>query len=532
MLVLLPPAIVLATAALFRHVILSLSLGIISAAYIASHWSIIDAIKLAFSGIYSVISDPASLLLFGFLLALGTLIELMTHAGGILASTTYLKKLVTTKRSAEGCSLLLSCIFMLDDYLNNLMTGSIIRPLTDSFRIPRIKLAFLLNSMSSPLCSIIPITSWAAMILTQLHTAGISDISTKPWIINADSLITHFHTLPFVFYTLFIIISAATIILFQLSFGTMKEHEEIALKTGNLFGGKESTQKTDSEPEKNGSLSNFIIPIAAFIIILLFCILWTGKSALLGGSSYSFIETIKNSSVLGSLLSASLITLLATSILYKLRGEASLSHIFISLVRGISLMKNSLIVLILAFSLGALINGPELNTGGYLAHLISLQLPLSLLPAIIFALATITTSSTGSSWGTILVLMPLVIQTLASLTIGSYPLLPDMIPLLYPSLGALIAGSVAGAHLSPITDATVVSAMAARANHLDHVKTQISYSLPAVGGTLIAFLVIGITTSWPLFISWILAFGIGISFTLAILFTRHALAHHKQKQSF
>ncbi|HBY05586.1 MAG: Na antiporter NhaC [candidate division TM6 bacterium GW2011_GWE2_42_60] len=528
-LVILPPVLVLATAALFRHVILSLSIGIISAAFIASHWSLTATLTRTFSSIYSVISDPTSLLLFGFLLALGTLIELMTHAGGISASTSYLKKFVTTKRSAEGCSLLLSCVFMLDDYLNNLMTGSIIRPLSDSFSIPRVKLAFLLNSMSSPLCSIIPVTSWAAMILTQLQTSGVSDTSAQLWLINADSLITLLHTLPFIFYTLFIIISAAIIVLFQLSFGTMKQHEEIALKTGNLFGGKENTQKIEPDSKKAGSLSNFIIPIAAFIIMLLFFILWTGKSALLGGSSSSFIDTIKNSSVLASLLLASVVTLTITSLLYILQKQASLIHIFMSMGRGISLMKNSLIVLLLAFSLGTLINGPELNTGGYLAHLISLQLPLALLPVIIFILATVTTASTGSSWGTILVLMPLTIQTLTSLASGAYPLFPTLIPLLYPSLGALIAGAVAGAHLSPITDATVVSSMAARANHLDHVKTQISYSLPAVCGTIVALLITGLTSTWPLLMSWAVAFAAGLCLTLAILFIRHVIAHRKPK---
>ena len=127
--------------------------------------------------------------------------------------------------------------------------------------------------------------------------------------------------------------------------------------------------------------------------------------------------------------------------------------------------------------------------------------------------------------------MPLTIQTLTSLASGAYPLFPTLIPLLYPSLGALIAGAVAGAHLSPITDATVASSMAARANHLDHVKTQISYSLPAVCGTIVALLITGLTSTWTLLMSWTVAFAAGLCLTLAILFIRHAIAHRKQKNN-
>lgn len=525
--VLLPPLIVLISAAVSRHVIASLCAGIISASLIYTKCAPIQTITHIGQSLFHTVTEPSKVELFAFLAILGAIIELMTQSGGVAAYTKFMQRFVKSKRGGEGASLILSSIFFLDDYLNSLTTGSIMRPLTDALRIPRVKLAFLLNAMSSPLCPLIPVTTWAAMIITQLQDAGISDKAGSSMLINADPLFTYVTTIPFIFYAFFIILTAVLVVTLRLSFGTIHKQELCAEQTGNLFGGKEPFN-TPREASTSGSLADFFVPILTFVAGTIFFLFYSGNSILLGGS-HSLVETLRNADTMVSLLRASILTLLVialTDVLkYKFSILKMLKKVNVAVIQGIKLMKNSLTVLLLAFTFGHIINN-DLQSGAYLANIISASLPLAILPLIIFILATITTASTGSSWGTIAILMHLTVTTLASLasTAATLPLAISSVPLLFPSIGALIAGSVAGAHFSPITDATVVSAMSAGAYHLDHVKTMISYALPALIGTGISFLIMGFTASWNLWTSYFIALAAGIFVTVTLLLVRHLFA--------
>lgn len=517
--VLVPPLLVLGAAALTRNVIGSLLLGIGSAALIFTHGSPLPALIHATQTIAGVISQTGNIHLFAFLLLLGTIIELMTHVGGIAAYTALLRRYVSTRKGAETTSLSLSLIFFLDDYLNSLVTGSIMRPLTDALRIPRVKLAFLINSMSSPLCAIIPATTWAATIIGQLQASGVSDQPGAGVLVAADPLITYLIAIPFVFYSFFIIGSAWFIVRRRIAFGSMYEQERIAEENGNLFGGKEAPSQQADIEVASGSILNFLVPIGTFIISIPAFILYSGGHRIFGGS-HGFIDTLKNAATTWSLLASGITALTVMVLLLAAQGQFSPKALMLACWRGIKLMKNSLIVLILAFTLGALLNN-DLQTGAYLAKLISASLPIALLPLIIFLLATITTASTGSSWGTIGVLMPLAIKTLVSLAHAVGPVSPFDIPTFFVSIGALLAGSVAGAHFSPITDATVVSAMSAGAYHLDHVKTQVSYSIPAFIGSCCAITTAGMTYAWGLWSSYTLAGLSGLLITLGLLMLRN-----------
>lgn len=521
---LLPPLIVLACAAITRHVTASLTIGILSASLLVTKGALFPALYHSVTTLIQTITKVDQLYLFAFLAVLGTIIELMTHLGGIAAYANLLRQFVHNKRGAETASLLSSCIFFLDDYLNSLMTGSTVRELTDSFKVPRVKLAFLINTMSSPLCPLIPITSWAALILGQLAAGGISDQGEPGTLIFSDSLLVYLTMIPFIFYSFFIILSGFVVVRAQLSFGVMKKQELLASTTGDLFGGKTPPPQR-KQAEQEGHLATFFVPLIIFILAVALFLLWTGNSTLLGGAN-SFIEALKNAQTTMSLFSASLVSLVSLLILMAYWKVFSFKQTALATKDGILLMKNSLLVLILAFTFGAIINH-DLQTGPYLAQLISSALPLYLLPLIIFLLATIFTASTGSSWGTMALLMPLTIKTLASLAPHIATLTAGDVPLLYPSLGALIAGAVAGAHFSPITDATVVSAMSAGANHLDHVKTMMSYAFPALAGSCVAFLITGITANWQLWTSYGSAMGLGLLVTLLILFARSWVASKK-----
>lgn len=535
---LIPPILVLSTAAITRHVIASLAIGIVAASILfigfsplalASHigHSILAAISITS---WQSVFTSSSIHLFAFLACLGTVIELLIHMGGMAACTTLLLKRLTTKRAVETSSLALSHTFFLDDYLNNLVTGSVIRPLTDNFKIPRVKLAFLLDAMSSALGILMPASSWAATIMAQLSASGVSDTPGVKALIAGDPLMVYLQTIPFIFYAFFIIGSAWLVVRCQLSFGKMRQQELIAEETGNLFGGKEPPTAQPQRNDEPGSLTSFFVPVIVFIGSILFFILWTGNNVLLGGSN-GFINTLKTASTMVSLLAASICTLVTIAlILHAQKRPAVGKTILKASWNGIKLMKNSLIVLLLAFTFGQILNA-DLHTGDYLGQLISASLPMWLLPLLVFCLASLITASTGSSWGTIAILTPLTITTLASLTPAIPPLDPWHIPAFFATLGGLLAGSVAGAHFSPITDATVVSSMSAGSYHLDHVYTLMGYALPALIGSGAAFLITGLTSHWSLWASYGIAVLVGASITASILLLRSYLAQKRSPRT-
>lgn len=519
---LIPPILVLLAAGITRNVIASLALGIVTAALIFTNFAPLDTFRTiieAFNG--AIVTDVTTLQLFAFLVLLGTITELLTHIGGIAAYTKMLLKRLATKRGVETTSLIHSKIFFLDDYLNSLVTGSIMKPLTDAFSIPRAKLAYLLNTMSSPLCVLIPASTWGALILVQLQKAGISDEPGSTVLVAADPLITYLKTIPFIFYPFLIIGTSWIIVRFSLSFGAMHKQEQIAEQTGNLYGGKPTPVQKIERTELEGSITSLIIPIATFILSVVFFVLWAGNNKLLGGT-YGFVETLKHTKTTWSLLMASLVTLGVISCMLLIKRSFSFKTIGKACWNGFCLMRNSLTVLILAFTLGYLLN-TYLQTGIYLAQIISTSLPLFVLPLIVFLIATVCTASTGSSWGTILLLMPLTVETLASLVQTSASLSTTDIPTFFATIGALLAGSVAGAHFSPITDATVVSSTSAGAYHMDHVKTLISYATPALIGSCCAFLASGFTYNWGVWYSYFLSISIGAMVTTLILTVRQKL---------
>jgi Na+/H+ antiporter NhaC len=518
--VIVPPLLVLTCAIITRRVLASLVLGIVAASAIFCSYSPIAMAGHIGETLYAILSSPSKIYLFSFLAAMGTLIELMTHSGGITAYTKFLRRFIKTERTAQATSVVLSNTLFLDDYLNGLVTGSIMRPLTDSFKIPRIKLAYLLNSMCSPLGILVPATTWTALILGLFQTAGITEISGPGQVFAADQFITFLSVIPFIFYPIFTIFSVWLIILKPISFGLMRKHEQIAQKTGNLFGGATPPTGFETIETHGGSMAHFILPMGTFLITLVLAILFLGNSVLLGGAN-GFIATLNADPnlILKSLLCASLFSLGALNALLWREGRFSVTNLFHAALKGLMLMKNSILVLTLAFTLGEILE--QLRTGVYIALLIKASLPLFLLPLLVFALATITTASTGSSWGALSILMPVTLSTLASLATGMPPFALFAVPAFFPTLGGLLAGSVAGAHISPITDATVVAAMSARANHLEHVRSQISYSIPAIIGACIALLISGLTYTWHPGLTLVCALSAGIAITAAGLLWRN-----------
>ncbi|MBY0109905.1 MAG: hypothetical protein K2X90_02225 [Candidatus Babeliaceae bacterium] len=524
-LTLLPPLIVIVVTSITRNVLLSLTGGILAAAAIAADFDFSSTLYLALQRILeethltSIYTGKSldHLYIFSFLILLGILIQLMNHSGGIRAYTDFLLRFIKTPQAAQQTSLILSSTLFIDDYLNNLTVGAIMRPVTDHFTLARAKLAFLIDSMSGPLCLLIPASSWVAFILAQLQASGITQGDRIGTYLNEDPLFVYIACMPFLLYPLLMVCIAWATVYFGLSYGAMARFENVAKETGNLFGGNKPLHQAHQSEQFKGTLLDFILPISTFIGSFILALLYSGNSVLLAGTA-SFMQALSQADPFWSLFIASFIAVCLTIFLFIYHNPNHKQYVISAFVQGFLFMKNSLLVLLLAWTLSTLLKN-DLQTGTYLASLLPADLSVSYLPFIIFVLCTIISASTGSVWGTIALMLPIALPLYYTITLGLSTVL------LFPLLGALFSGSIAGSHFSPISDAMVMASVSAGCYHLDHVRTQMSYALNALIGSLAGFLIMSVL---PATVSYNLLIGIslftGFIVTLSVLFARAALS--------
>ncbi|MEX0940007.1 MAG: Na+/H+ antiporter NhaC family protein [Candidatus Babeliales bacterium] len=521
-LVLLPPLLVLSLAIITRQVLTSLIVGIISAGLIVTHFSFIPTLQLLGLRLWQELSDPLNIYTFGFLIFLGMLITLISITGGATAYGNAIKKLLRTPRSTKISTIILSFLFMIDDFFSSLTVGCIMKPLMDNFKIPRAKLAFLIDSLASPLVIIMPISTWIAMLLMQLNKAGISlDKADKP-IILADPFLTYLKSIPFIFYSFAVIASVWVIVGFSISFGRMKKHEQIAAQTGNLFGGKSPLPEMQTEAcGMQGHVIDFILPIGSLILFIIFGILYSGNSVLLGGTN-ALLKTIQQADIFLALFLGCLASLILNLIQMMVRGLVSFKSLNTLFKGGWNLMGDSIIILLLAFTFSTMLKS-DLKTGQYIATILIGSMPGFLLPCMFFLASLATSVATGSSWGTIAVMIPIAIPMIGSFFNITLYADPATLNFLYPIIGSIFAGAVAGDHVSPIATTTVMSATSAGCYLDDHVYTQLPYALPALLSTVIAYFVSGLLIPFGYWIAAIIPLILAIGISQIILLTIHYL---------
>ena len=280
----LPPLLVLILGFATRRVMFSLTCGILFSALIASNYSLFGAFKLSLLRLWSntelshlsslgAFADSDNLFIYIFLLILGIIVTLLSHSGGSYAYGKVVAQHLHSKRSAQASSLVLSMCLFVDDYFNSLTVGSVMYPLTDRFKIPRAKLAFLVDSMSAPLAMIIPVSSWVAVLVGFVRESGIDVTREATTLVLENPFNMYLHILPYVFYSFIIFFSAWYIVMRTISFGSMRRHEDIAEKTGNLFGGKDAPsnrlRQINEANKENSSLVDFIFPVATLIVCII-----------------------------------------------------------------------------------------------------------------------------------------------------------------------------------------------------------------------------------------------------------------------
>jgi tetracycline resistance efflux pump len=481
----LPPLVAITLAILTRKVLLSLGLGIIFGALLLTQFSLVGTGEYIVQTASQLVWKDGELsswnvYILGFLIVLGMITALITVSGSARAFADWAKLRIRNKRDAKLMTIFLGCVVFIDDYFNSLVVGSISRPITDRYHISRAKLAYILDSTAAPICVISPVSSWGAYII-----ALIGGILTAHGFADSGHLSVFIQMIPMNFYALFSLLLLVCVAIFGLDVGPMRQHELNALR-GNLFDeskGKPPGAVTDLPEADTGKVIGLFLPIAILVFATVYFMVSSGAEALVAKDQvFSVLGAFENTDVSFSLFFGSLVGLIVT-ILLAFQQKVELSMLFKGMSVGARSMLPAIYILLFAWTISSVIG--QLETGKYMASLATDNIPFALLPAMLFLLAGITAFSTGTSWGTFGIMLPIA----ADMAMGSDS------TMMLPMLAAVLSGAVFGDHCSPISDTTILSSTGASCHHIDHVVTQLPYALIAALISLVGYIVLGFTGS-------------------------------------
>ena len=483
----LPPVIALGLAIITRRVLLSLGVGIALGALLLSSFAPIDSVLYVVKTVKGVIIEDGgintwNMSIVAFLLLLGMMTALLTLSGGTRAFAEWALTHIKDKRGASLLAAFLGVFIFIDDYFNSLAVGSISRPVTDRFNVSRAKLAYILDSTAAPMCILMPVSSWGAYIMTIIGGILVSHGMTE-----YSPLGAYVALIPMNFYALFTLLMVFAVIYFKLDIGLMKQHEQQAEQRGSVHGADKNAANLHDEfgitESDQGKVSDLIYPILALIIATLFFMMHTGNQALAENKlAFSVLGAFENTDVGASLVYGGIVGLLL-SITTVFKQKLPLKEIGFALWIGAKSMLGAIIILFFAWSIGSVIG--DMKTGAYLSSLVQGNIGLHWLPVILFILSGCMAFSTGTSWGTFGIMLPIA---------GDMAGATDL-ALMLPMLSAVLAGSVFGDHCSPISDTTILSSTGARCKHIDHVATQLPYALSMALVSIVGFVTIGFTSS-------------------------------------
>jgi len=472
---LVPPLIAIILALVTKEVFSSLFVGILAGALLYTNFQPVATLDtIVNDGFIGSLSDAGNVGIIIFLVILGAMVALINKAGGSAAFGEWAKKNIKSRVGAQLATFLLGVLIFVDDYFNCLTVGSVMKPVTDSKNISRAKLAYLIDATAAPVCMIAPVSSWAAAV------AGV--------VVGVNGISLFIQTIPYNFYSLLTLVMIIAITVMKVDFGPMKKHEENALK-GDLFteGDRPEEGGVTHTVNSKGKVIDIILPVIALIVCCIVGMIYTG--GFFGGES--FIDAFANCDATVGLPWGSIIALILTVIYMLCRGVLSFKETMESLTKGFIAMVPPILILSFAWTL----NGLTSSLGGdvFVYNVMSGTAEgfAMFLPAIIFVVAVILSFSTGTSWGTFGILIPIVVNLFTN-TDGSV----EMTPLLIIGISACLAGAVCGDHCSPISDTTIMASAGANCNHLNHVSTQLPYAIFVAAISFFSFILAGIVQKW------------------------------------
>lgn len=486
---LVPPLLAIVLALVTKEVYSSLFIGVAMGAllYTGFHpWN-------AFVAFFDIMKNSMNLNILIFDVLLGMIIVLMSKSGGSAAYGKWAGTKIKSKKSAMLATTGLGVLIFVDDYFNCLTVGSVMRPVTDRFKVSRAKLAYIIDATAAPVCIIAPISSWAAAVNSYVpEDAGISGFQL------------FLRTIPYNLYAILTLLMVFTIILTGLDFGLMKKHEKNAV-AGDLFtsGGEEFDQVKEEEISSNGKVIDLVLPVLVLIGTAIGAMIYTG---FLGGAT-DVVTAFAGCDAETSLIFATLITVMFMLALYLPRKVITFKGFMDSFVEGFKMMIPAIGILIFAWSLKGM--GDALEIASFVENLVGSNASASvLLPAILFLVAIFLSFSTGTSWGTFAILVPIAIAMFPG---------TDNMQMMIIAVAAVLSGAVCGDHVSPISDTTVMSSAGAQSNHINHVTTQMQYAVVVAVVSAIGYVIAGFVHIW-----W-LVLGISAVLLLVVLFVIKAV---------
>ena len=485
---LIPPLVAISLAFITKNVIVSLVIGIMSGGFIlnisgnnpfmALFYSFLDLIQRAVNSL----ADPWNAGIILQVLAIGGVINLVGKMGGAKAIAEALSKRAKSAKSAQIITWVAGLLVFFDDYANSLIIGPMMRPVTDKMKISRERLAFIIDATAAPVAGIAIISTWIGLEVGLIGSA-FDSIG-----VETNAFGVFLNTIPFRFYNILILGFIVITALLLKDFGPMRKAEIECRRGGlNLSSNedinKELSKHDELEPLPGVKLSvwNAIIPIGALILGALFAFYYSGYTTIMGGEDSAVIQLMQNSPASFDAIKEAFSNADASVALFQSAFFAGLVAIIMGVAKKIFTLSEALdiwvdgmktliitgVILICAWSLSSVIK--ELGTAKYLIQLLSGSLPPFILPSLIFVLGAIISFATGTSYGTMGILMPLAIPL-------AYSINPDMSYVIVAT-SAVLTGAIFGDHCSPISDTTILSSMGAGCNHIDHVRTQMPYAI-------------------------------------------------------
>lgn len=483
---LVPPVVAIGLALITKEVYSSLFIGIAVGGILYSGGSFERTVVHIFQdGIIGVLTDESNVGILVFLVILGAMVSLMNKAGGSAAFGRFAAKGIKTRVGAQLATILLGVTIFIDDYFNCLTVGSVMRPVTDKFKVSRAKLAYLIDATAAPVCIIAPISSWAAAV--------------TGFVEGEDGFSIFIQAIPYNFYALLTIAMMVGMVLMKVEFGPMLKHERNAVK-GDLFTTEGRPYADESDPSviSRGTVMDLLIPIISLIICCVIGMLYTGGFF----SGVDFVTAFSESNASLGLTLGSFFGLLITLVLYQVRRVLDFHDCMACIPEGFKAMVPAILILTFAWTLKAMTD--SLGADVYVADLVYNHARglLNFLPAIIFLVGCFLAFATGTSWGTFGILIPIVVGVFQNTN-------PELMII---SISACMAGAVCGDHCSPISDTTIMASAGAQCEHVNHVMTQLPYAVTCAAVSFVTYIVAGfVKTAW-------IALPVGIVLMLGAMF--------------
>ena len=493
---LVPPLVAIALALITKEVYSSLFIGIVLGGLLSANWQPVAALdNILNEGLIAAVSGTAGI--FIFLVILGTLVALVNKAGGSAAFGRWAETHIKSRVGALFATFILGILIFIDDYFNCLTVGSVMLPVTDSHKISRAKLAFIIDATAAPICMIAPVSSWAAAVSEFTKGTGYSGIEL------------FVRAIPYNFYSLLMFVFIISMILMKFDYGPMRIHEYNAMYKGDLFTSGKDTAETVEIEESNpkGKVIDLILPVIILVVMAIIGLIYVG--GFFAGDD--FITAFGNTDATVGLPWGVIIALVLTIAYLMIRRVVTFKEAMECIPKGFVAMVPAILILTFATALKNITG--LLGAANYVEMIMDSAAAglANFLPAIIFLVACVLAFSTGTSWGTFGILIPIVTA-----------IFDPTSELLIIGVSACLAGAVCGDHCSPISDTTIMSSAGSQSNHINHISTQLPYAITVAALSFVVYVIAAFIQN-----AFILL-PIGIVLTVGTLFVIKAVTKNKK----